>query len=252
MESALQTVWTSVPQAAVIWITLVLAVAVAAAALALPGRPALPGRLAVIREAVHHPAAAAPADDGSHYAEEITEVVDRAAANAAKRRAEWAQAQTGVDAAWTAYDQADDAARRAIAASAYPLLSRRRGKGETADRERYLHHAATAACRRRELSVGQLNDALAHRGWDARKHPVAQEVTLRVAVREHRFASYRDAAARERRAWRLAESAAAALQGLRSEAVTAKIHSGEPAPSAANLWWAEQWETTQPLPAVPV
>lgn len=246
MESALQTLWTSVPQAAAIWITLLLVVAIAATTLALPGR------LAPIREAARRPATPAPADDGRRYAGEITEVVARAAANAANRRTEWARAQSGVDAAWAAYDLADDAARRAIAASAYPLLNRRRTTGEKADRERYLHHAATAACRRRELSIDQLNAALAHRGWDARKHPVVQEVALRVAIREHRFAAYRDAANRERRAWRLAESAAAALRGLRVEAVTAKIHAGEPAPSPGALWWAEQWQTTQPLPAVTV
>ena len=57
-------------------------------------------------------------------------------------------------------------------------MSRRRKPGENADRQRYLHHAAIAACRNREISIAQLNDVLAHRGWNPRLHPVVQEVAL--------------------------------------------------------------------------
>ena len=106
-----------------------------------------------------------------------------------------------VDAAWAAFDAADRDARRAAAAAAYPVLRRRRTPGENADRERYLHRTATAACRHREISIGQLNEVLAHRGWNPRRHPVAQEAALRAAVREHRFAAYRAATEQERQAW---------------------------------------------------
>jgi hypothetical protein len=245
VETALQTLWMSVPQAAAIWITLLLVVAIAAAAVTLPGR------LPTVREAVRRPAEPRPeADDGRRYAEEIAVAAQRAAATAARCRAEWEQAQLDVDAAWTAFDEADAAARRAAAASAFPVLCRRRRPGENADRERYLHRAATAACRRRELSIAQLNDALAHRGWDARKHPVLQEVALRNAVREHRLNGYRAATAREREAWQAAERAAAALSSLRAEALAAQIEAGQGVRSAGAQWWAEQWATTQPLPVV--
>jgi len=238
--------WTSVPQAAVIWITMLFVAAITAAAIALPGR------LTMIGEALRRPAEPEPdVDDGRRYAEEIAVAAERAAATAERHRAEWEQAQLDVEAAWAAYDEADNAARRIAAASAFPIMGRRRRPGENADRERYLHRAATAACRRRELSIGQLNEVLAHRGWDARKHPVMQEVALRNAIREHRFAGYQAATAREREAWQSAELAAEALRSLRAEAMAARIRSGQDVRSAGAQWWSEQWASTQPLPVVP-
>ena len=246
METALQSLWMSVPEAAVIWIIMLIVVASAAAAITLPGSLATLG--AAARTSVE---AKPEVDDGLRYADEIAVAAQRAAATAARCRAEWEQAQLDVDAAWTAYDEADNAARRAATGSAFPIMRRRRTPGENADRERYLHRAATAACRRRELSIAQLNEVLAHRGWDARKHPVMQEVALRNAVREHRFAGYRAATAREREAWQSAERAATALASLRAEALVAKVRAGQGVRSAGAQWWAEQWATTQPLPVVP-
>jgi hypothetical protein len=244
VETALQNLWMSVPQAAVIWIAMLLVAAIAAATLTVGGR------LSAVALAAGRPNPEPEVDDGRRYADEVAVAAERAAATAARRRTEWEQAQVDVDAAWAAYDRADDAARRAAAASAFPVLRRRRAPGENADRERYLHRTATAACRRREISIGQLNDALAHRGWDARKHPVVQEVALRNAVRAHRFDCYRVATARERQAWQTAEQAAAALRSLRAEALDAKVRAGQTVRSAGAQWWAEQWATTQPLPVV--
>jgi hypothetical protein len=244
VETALHALWTSVPQAAAIWITMLAVVIVAAATVTLPGR------LATIGEAARKPAEPEPGDDGRRYAGEIAVAAERAATTADRHRADWEQTLAGVDAAWAAYEEADAAARRVAAASAFPLQRRRRRVGERADRERYLHRAATAACRRREISIGQLNDALAHRGWDARRHQVAQEVALCNAVREHRLAGYRAATEREQQAWRTAERSAEALRSLREEAMVAKVRAGQPARSAGAQWWSEQWTTTQPLPVV--
>jgi hypothetical protein len=238
VESALHSFLLSVPQAAAIWIAMLLVVAVAAMAFTLPRRLAA------------GPAPESAIDDRARYADEVAVAADRAAATACRRRAEWERAQDDVGVAWAAYDQADRAARRIASASAFPMLSRRRRSGENADRERYLHRAATAACRRHEISIKQLNEALAHRGWDARLHPVAQEASLRNAMREHRLAAYRAATAREREAWRAAEAAAAALSSLRTEAVDARVRTGHAERSAGAQWWADQWATTQPLPVV--
>ena len=233
MESSLHSVLNSVPQAAIIWMTLLTVVALAAAVLLLPARgPA-------------QPTENDPETDAARYAAEIVVAADRAAVTAARRRAEWQRAQDDVDACWTAYDAADRAARRAAAASAFPVPDARRRPGENAERERYLHRAATAACRRREISVAQLNEALAHRGWNARLHPVAQEAALRNAVRRHRFAAYRAATARERAAWETAEVAAAALGSLRAEAQAAQAQIQ--VPGTEERWWAEQWDTTVPI-----
>jgi hypothetical protein len=224
---------TSVPQAAVIWMTLLIAVALAATALIRPGR----------RTA--RPAAAEPESDAARYAAEVAVAADRAAATAERRRAEWEQAVDEVAAAWTAYDEADRAVGRIVAASAFPMLSRRRRPGENADRERYLHRAATAACRRHEISIGQLNEALAHRGWNPRLHPVAQEAALHRAMRDHRLAAYRVASVREREAWQEAEAAAAALRSLRAEAQAAQAQ--QPLLTPDEQWWIDQWDATVPI-----
>jgi hypothetical protein len=238
MESAVHSFLLSVPQAAAIWMVMVLVIALAAMALMLPGR------------AASGPAREAAADDGARYADEVAVAAERAAATARRARAQWRDAQDDVDAAWDAYDQADRAVRRAASASAFPVLDGYPGSDEYADRARNLHRAATAACRRHEINIKQLNEALAHRGWDPRLHPVAQESALLRAMREHRLAGYRAATAREHETWRAAEAAAAALGSLRAEAVAARVRVGLREPSADAQWWAEQWATTQPLPVV--
>jgi hypothetical protein len=175
---------------------------------------------------------------------------ERAAARAARRRADWIRAQEELDAAWTAFEVADQDARRTRAAAAFPVMSRRRKPGENRDRERYLHHAATVACRERQISIAQLNDVYAHRGWNPRLHPVVQEAVLRGAAREHCFAAYRTAQERERNAWRAAERAAEAVKALRAEAATALTRTTVVEPSAADEFgWAESWSTGE-VPAV--
>jgi hypothetical protein len=195
---------------------------------------------------VHAPAARRDrAADAARFAAEIAVAAQRAAATAACRRGEWEIAGDAVDDAWAAYEEADHAAQRLAAAAAYPMIGKRRAPTENADRERYLHRAATAACRRHEISIKQLNEILAHRGWNPRLHPVAQEAALVAAIRSHRFETWQRAVADERRAWQTAEAAAAALGCLRAEAVAAQV--ADPAPTSEESWWAEQWESTVPI-----
>jgi hypothetical protein len=119
-----------------------------------------------------------------------------------------------------------------------------RTPAEYADRERFLHRSATAACRRHELSIHELNDVLAHRnGWDPTRHPVHQEAALSKAVRDRQFMAYREATTRERQAWHTAGVAAAALRSLREEAAAARLRLNEYVPTPGQLWWAEQWST---------
>jgi hypothetical protein len=185
--------------------------------------------------------------DDLRFADEVSVAAERAAATAARCRADWEAAERDLDAAWAAYQEADAAARRTWAATAFPLMSRRRKLGENADRERYLHHAATVACRQRELSIAQLNDVYAHRGWNPRLHPVVQEALLRNAIRENRFAAYREAQHREQAAWQQAEIAAEALRALRTEAAAAFGRVAAEQAVVDEFWWAEPW-TTGELP----
>ncbi|MET8150706.1 hypothetical protein ACIBSW_30225 [Actinoplanes sp. NPDC049668] len=175
------------------------------------------------------------------YADQVALAAEQAAAIARRRRADWVRAQDEVDAAWAAFDAADRAARKSVTAAAFPILRQRRTRAELADRERDLHRRATAACRRRELSIAQLNEVLAHRGgWNPRRHPVAQEAALRAAVREHRYALYQAATGRERRAWQDAERAAATVRGLRTEALAVQSR----AERDARL--SQRWTPTRP------
>jgi hypothetical protein len=185
--------------------------------------------------------------DDLRFAGEVAVAAERAAATAARGRAGWEAAERELDAAWAAYQEADAAARRTWAATAFPLMSRRRKLGDNADRERYLHHTATVACRQRELSIAQLNDVYAHRGWNPRLHPVVQESLLRNAIRENAFANYQKAQRRERAAWQEAETAAEALRALRAEAAAAFGRTTAEQPVASEFWWAEPW-TTGELP----
>ena len=232
METALQSFFISVPQAAALWLLMMGGLVMAALLLARITRPD------------HTPTMI----DEARQAGADAVAAERAATTSERRRAEWAAAHEELDAAWRRFDDAEQAAREAAKAAAFPLMSRRRKPGDNVDRERYLHHAATAACRNREISIAQLNDVYAHRGWNPRLHPVVQEVALRQAVREHRFTEYRKARERERTAWQEAESAAEALREVRREAtaVNTRVRAGQPV--GGEQWWAEQWTTTD-LPA---
>jgi hypothetical protein len=236
METALHSFLVSVPQAAALWLLMLVLVVLAAAVLTRAGRPA------------ERPELTEAEADQQRYADEVAVAADRAAATVERRRAVWAAAQAELDTAWLAYDEADRSARAAAKACAYPMLSKRRKPGENVDRQRYLHHAAMAACRQRDLSIAQLNDVLAHRGWNPRLHPVQQEVALRQAVREHRLAGYLAAQERERAAWREAERSADSLRSLRLEAAAANTRQDVRQPVVDEQWWADQW-TTAELPA---
>ncbi|WP_229069793.1 hypothetical protein [Actinoplanes sp. DH11] len=231
MDSALQSFLSVVPQAAAIWLTILLLLAVAVVGARLPRRLAVPQ----------------PEPDDNPYAVEVENAAAEAAVAADRRRAEWLTAQETAEKAWSAYEEAERAARRIGAATAFPLMSRKRKPGENVDRQRYLHRAATELCRTHDLSIAQLNDVFAHRGWNPRLHPVQQEAVLHAAARTHRLAAYRRAVEAEQAAWRSAEAAAETLRDLRAEAAAARLR-GAADESADQQWWSEQW-TGAELPA---
>jgi hypothetical protein len=235
VETALHSFLVSVPQAAALWALMLLTVLALAVLLARGGRPAKT-RLSQ-----------AEADD-LRYASEVAVAAGRAAVTPPRRRAARVEAQHELPAAWRASPAAARSPRLGAQACAYPMMSRRRKPGENVERQRYLHHAASEACRNRQISIAQLNDVYAHRGWNPRLHPVVQESALRTAIREHLADGYRKAVERERATWREAEAAAEALRSLRLEAAAAATRAGAGQPVSDERWWAEQW-TTAELPA---
>lgn len=275
VQTALHSFLLSVPRAAAIWLVMLTLAVLAVAVLSRPNLRLAGDPDAAVDDPSGTDAAGDPAGqrhdraDGSppggdadprrgapdhrdwahRYADEVAVAAERAAAMAQRRRAEWERAQDSVDEAWAAFDAADRALRRTARAAALPLVAETRTPAEYADRERFLHRAATAACRRHELPIHELNDVLAHRnGWDPRLHPVHQEVALCRAVRDRQFTAYREATARERHAWHTAGVAAAAVRSLREEAAAARLRLGEHVPTPGELWWAEQW-SPEPVPS---
>ncbi len=230
METALRSVLVDMPQAAGIWLLLLAVAVVAAAALMAPR---------------HREAAAPDADpepgEAHRYADEIAVAAERAARTAARRRADWARAERAVDTAWRAFEEADRAGRRAASAAAFVGPDSDPTPAEYAERERFLHRTATAACRRGELPIGRLAAVLAHRdGWDPARHPAVQQAALCRAVRDARLAEYREATAAERRAWHAADLAAAALRSLRDEAFAARVRADTDRPAGAADWLEDQ------------
>jgi hypothetical protein len=182
---------------------------------------------------------AAEADELARYAGEVAVAAQRAAATAQRHREHWLAALASADESGRAMDAAEDKVRRLTGAAALPAPRTSRSPMEYADRERYLHRAAMAACARGQLSIYQLSDALGHRnGWDPRLHPTAQEAVLSRAIRDHLAAAHAAAVAQECAAWQAVQAAVAAAYSLRNEALAAawraqRLRAGlEPVPEA--------------------
>ncbi|WP_230462530.1 hypothetical protein [Micromonospora sp. CP22] len=254
MRTALSTVLLDAPRAAAIWLGLLGVVTLAIAGLLLRPQLFRFDAGARIREAAL-PSRSERIElrrDQERWAEEVAVAASRAEATARHRREEWLTAQDEAEQSWRAYEAAEANVRRLSDAAAMPLPQTDRTPAEYADRERWLHRAALAAYWRRELSVEQLSDVFAHRGWDPRLHPVEQELVLRRAVRDHLFAQQRAAREREQLAWRAAELATAAARSLRAEAARALLPVVEEPDSVLPLTAPGAAEQTREIPAVVV
>ncbi|GAA4451987.1 hypothetical protein [Phytohabitans houttuyneae] len=158
------------------------------------------------------------------YAEEVAVAAGRAAVTAERRRAEWAAVSRTQQAAWRAYDEAVEVARRAIQAEAFGVPDAPSTMDDVSARRRYLERAAASAYRRGDLTADQFGDVLAGRdGWDPRRHPFEQETRLRVARRDRLRRACETLSEVERSAWQAAEVAVAAKRSLDTEAVAAAL-----------------------------
>ncbi|MDM4718282.1 hypothetical protein QTQ03_01280 [Micromonospora sp. WMMA1363] len=218
MNNVLHEFLTDVPRASAIWsalLVLALTTLTVIAARPEPDRPE--------RDRPADPPLADEAADLRRYAEEVAVAATGAIRTARRRREAWLTAQEEADQAWQAYDEAEVAARRFVAAAALHTPRTPRTPAEYAARERWLHQAVVAAHWRGDLSARQLGDVFGHRdGWNPRLHPAEQEIVLTRAVRNGKLAAYRAATARERAAWRDAEVAAEAARALHAEAYAAR------------------------------
>ena len=173
------------------------------------------------------------------YADEVRAAADRATLAADRWQEHWERAEHDRENAWYAWLDADDRLRAARAAAAWGTPWTPRTTSEYAARETYLHRAVAAAAGRGELPAAAVADALAGRGgWDARLHPLEQDLAVRRAATAHLRESYEKSIGVELAARHDAELAARARESLRREAADALVvrpATGEPMPAIAFL-----------------
>ncbi|BCY06003.1 hypothetical protein [Actinoplanes sp. L3-i22] len=159
------------------------------------------------------------------YAEEVRIAAESAGYAADRWQEHWESAAERVNAAFHAWQAADTRVRRSRQAAAFGTPATDHSPAEYADRERFLHLAVRAAAERGELPTSAVADALTARGgWNARLHPVAQELVIQRAAAAHLEAVWNRAVEAEARAWRDAQTSRRNWQSLCQEAILAEAH----------------------------
>ncbi|GID32785.1 hypothetical protein [Paractinoplanes brasiliensis] len=158
----------------------------------------------------------------SQYVSEVRVAAERAAVAAQRWQELWEQAEATVNAAYESWLDADARLRKAMVAARWGTPWSAPTCEEYAARERFLHRAVAVACDRGDLPAAALADALAGRnGWDARLHPVDQELVITKATVTYRRHCYDTAAAAELTARHDADLAHRAAGSLAREALAA-------------------------------
>lgn len=168
---------------------------------------------------------AAEVADATRLAEEVRVAADRATENAERWQRRWEQCTDDVDAAWQAWLDADTRLKAHLAAAAWSTPYPVRTCEEYAARDRFLHRTVAAAVERGELPEIAVDDALAGRnGWDARLHPLEQQLSVARASAAWLRHRYEQAVTAERVARHDAELARRTRDSLQAEALTTAAH----------------------------
>jgi hypothetical protein len=164
------------------------------------------------------------AERAETFAEEVTVAADQATQAAGRWQESWERAETRMAAAFEAWLDADARLRTGLAAAAYGVPWTAPTCAEYAGRERHLHRVVRAAVEQGLLPAAAIADAEAGRGgWDARLHPLEQDLVVRRASARYLRERYEAAVAEERRAWHDAELSRHTSESLRHE-VSAAVH----------------------------
>ncbi|GAB2604318.1 hypothetical protein Aab01nite_77960 [Paractinoplanes abujensis] len=225
------------PAPAAIWATLIVLTFPALLVLGSPEAMRHPGRMLrdVLTALRRHPAPS-PSTCSPAWASEVRVAADRAAVAAQRWRDLWEQAETTMAAAYDAWLEADARLRTVTVAARWGTPWSAPTCAEYASRERFLHQAVAAACARGDLPAEALTDAQAGRnGWDARLHPVDQELVIAKAAAAYRRHCYDQAATAERTAWHDADLARRASSSLQHEAELATAPADLPSPTTAGI-----------------
>ncbi|MFG1991978.1 hypothetical protein ACGFJ7_18565 [Actinoplanes sp. NPDC048988] len=231
----------SSPAPAAIWATLMLLTLPALLLLGSPQamrhpRKAAQETVAALRsQATLRRRQAEEAERAAQFASEVEVAASRAAASAQRWQEIWEQASASVNTAYDAWLEADARVRSAASAAAWGTPWSVRTCEEYAARERFLHQAVSAAVGRGELPASALGDAIAGRnGWDARLHPVDQELVIARASAAWLRQCYDLAVEAEATAWHDTSLARRAASSLREESQAAAVLAAAPAPVRGN------------------
>ncbi|MGK5680163.1 hypothetical protein [Actinoplanes sp. URMC 104] len=222
------------PTPLVIWGTLLVLTVPAVLLLGNPEVLREPGRavrelFAALRRSKPAGPSSQEAVEAVRFAAEVRAAADRAGVAAGQWRQRWQDADAQQAADWQASLDADARLRDSRAAAAFRTPWSVPTCEEYAARERFLHQAVAGAVQRGDLPAAALADALAGRGgWDARLHPLEQQLIVHRAAADYRRRRYELSARAEQDAWRDAGAADRAARGLRRTA-------GEAATRAAEL-----------------
>jgi hypothetical protein len=188
------------PTPAVIWATLMLLTFPALLILSSPEGVGNVGRL--VREMLTgrpEPGPVRPRQEeeaarAARYAQEVRVAADRARLSAQRWQEIREELEPSVAAAWQAWLDADARVRTGLTAAAWGRPWSVRTCEEYAARERFLHRTVAAAVTRGELPAEAVADAEAGRhGWDARLHPVEQDLVIARASAAHLRRGYEQA-----------------------------------------------------------
>ncbi|GAA0573784.1 hypothetical protein GCM10010172_68020 [Paractinoplanes ferrugineus] len=157
----------------------------------------------------------------ARYAEEVYVAAERARLGAQRWQQVRDELELGVEEAWRAWLDADTRLRVGLTAAAWGRPWSVRTCEEYAARERFLHRTVAAAVSRGELPAAAIADAVAGRDWDARLHPVEQELVVARAAAAHLRERYEQALAAQQTAWHDADLARRNADTLHREALLA-------------------------------
>jgi hypothetical protein len=163
----------------------------------------------------------------ARLADEVRVAADRAAASADRWQECWQESADEVTAAWQRWLDADARLRTMRAAAVFGTPWSAQTCAEYAARERFLHRAVAAAAGRGDLPPAALADAHAGRnGWDARLHPIEQELVIARTSAAWLRQQYETAVATERTNRHDADLARRTRDSLRFEAMDAAARHG--------------------------
>jgi hypothetical protein len=186
----------------------------------------------------------------ARLADEVRVAADQATASADRWQERWQESADEMNAAWQAWLDADTKLRHVRSAAAWGTPWSVQTCAEYASRERFLHRSVADAAARGDLPTAAVADALAGRnGWDARLHPMEQELVIARTSAAWLRQRYEQTAAAELAARHDADLARRTRDSLRFEATAAAARHGVLLPARARTERRADLRSVAPIAA---